>query len=66
MLRLLSPLWRVRIVASMQDRILTDDQDGSCLDDTRISRSLWRVACGRVQVMSPAFDICGTRPLALM
>ena len=25
-----------------------------CLDDARIARRIWRVACGRVQVMSPA------------
>ncbi|MFT7577857.1 MAG: hypothetical protein ACI9XZ_004260 [Alphaproteobacteria bacterium] len=29
-------------------------QAGSCLDDARIARRIWRVACGRVQVMSPA------------
>ena len=29
-------------------------RSGSCLDDARIARRIWRVACGRVQVMSPA------------
>jgi hypothetical protein len=28
---------------------------GSCVDDARITRRIWRVACGRVQVMCPAY-----------
>ena len=27
---------------------------GSCVDDARIARGIWRAACGRVQVMCPA------------
>ena len=27
---------------------------GSCLDDARIARRIWRAVCGRVQVMSPS------------
>ena len=27
---------------------------GSCVDDARVARGIWRAACGRVQVMCPA------------
>ena len=30
----------------------------SCVDDARIARGIWRSACGRVQVMCPAY-LCG-------
>jgi hypothetical protein len=30
----------------------------SCVDDARVARGIWRSACGRVQVMCPAY-LCG-------
>ena len=36
------------------DGALAQGSFGSCLDDARIARRIWRAVCGRVQVMSPA------------